>query len=196
MCSVWKSVWILVVTLSLVSCSVSPRRRNTKYRVPSFRILQSTYALEVRLYSVIVNASVAKLLHTSSIAKTGHLWCCLYSVRCRPKPAGSMGTTKFTWRKEGSFQCRCGSGVRTCSFSTKIWQMVQSSATKAENLENDITEAATRPKNWAGRREKLPLNVGWNRTKARTREVFQVGRRGVVSCSSNSKTKQVKTKCG
>ena len=35
MCFVWKSVWILVVTMSLVSCSVSPRRRNTKYRVLS-----------------------------------------------------------------------------------------------------------------------------------------------------------------
>ena len=29
MCSVWESVWILVVTLSLVSCSSSPRRRST-----------------------------------------------------------------------------------------------------------------------------------------------------------------------
>ena len=38
------------------SCrSVSPRRRNTKSRVLSFWILKSTYALVVRLYSVIVN---------------------------------------------------------------------------------------------------------------------------------------------
>ena len=29
MCAVWKVLWVLVVTLSLVSCSVSPRRRNT-----------------------------------------------------------------------------------------------------------------------------------------------------------------------
>ena len=34
-CFVWKSVWILVDTLSLVSCSVSLPRRNTKYRVLS-----------------------------------------------------------------------------------------------------------------------------------------------------------------
>ena len=33
---VWKSVWILVVTLSLVSCSVSPRRRNTKTQYQEF----------------------------------------------------------------------------------------------------------------------------------------------------------------
>ena len=29
MCAVWKVLWVLAVTLSLVSCSVSPRRRNT-----------------------------------------------------------------------------------------------------------------------------------------------------------------------
>ena len=39
MCAVLKVFWVLVVTLSLVSCSVSPRRRNTKYRFFSFRIL-------------------------------------------------------------------------------------------------------------------------------------------------------------
>ena len=29
MCAVLKVFWVLVVTLSLVSCSVSPRKRNT-----------------------------------------------------------------------------------------------------------------------------------------------------------------------
>ena len=39
MCAVLKVFWVLVVTLSLVSCSVSPRKRNTKYRFLSFWIL-------------------------------------------------------------------------------------------------------------------------------------------------------------
>ena len=42
----------LMVTLSLVSCSVPPRKRNSKCRVLSFWILRSTFALVVRLYSV------------------------------------------------------------------------------------------------------------------------------------------------
>ena len=56
MCAVLKVFWVLVVTLSLVSCLVSPRRRNTKYRFLSFWILQFTFAFVVRLYSVIDNS--------------------------------------------------------------------------------------------------------------------------------------------
>ena len=33
---------------------------------------------------------------------------------------------------------------RTCTISAKMWQLAQSSATKAENLENDFTEAAAK----------------------------------------------------
>ena len=36
---VLKVFWVLVVTLSLVSCSVSPRRRNTKYKFLALWIL-------------------------------------------------------------------------------------------------------------------------------------------------------------
>ena len=50
MCAVLKVFWVLVVTLSLVSCSVSPRRRNTKYRFLSFWMLSFTFVLAVRLY--------------------------------------------------------------------------------------------------------------------------------------------------
>ena len=39
MCATFKVFWVLVVTLSLVSCSVSPRRRNTKYIFLSVWIL-------------------------------------------------------------------------------------------------------------------------------------------------------------
>ena len=56
MCAVLKVFWVLVVTLSLMSCSVSPRRRNTKSRFLSFWILQFTFVLVVRLYPVIVNS--------------------------------------------------------------------------------------------------------------------------------------------
>ena len=35
---------------------------------------------------------------------------------------------------------------RTCSSSTNIWQLAQSSATKAENLENDFTETTSKVK--------------------------------------------------
>ena len=70
----------LMVTLSLVSCSVSPRRRTTKCRVLSFWILQSTFALVVRLYSVAVNFICSQIVAHLSIAKTGHLRCCLYSL--------------------------------------------------------------------------------------------------------------------
>ena len=71
MCAVWKVLWVLAVTLSLVSCSVSPRRRNTldghvvigvvlgfttktQYQVLSSFLLVFVILL-VRLYSVIVN---------------------------------------------------------------------------------------------------------------------------------------------
>ena len=53
-CHVVIGIASVVVTLSLVSCSVSPRRRNAKYRVLSLWMLQSTFALAVRLYFVIV----------------------------------------------------------------------------------------------------------------------------------------------
>ena len=51
-----------MVTLSLVSCSISPRTRNTKCRVLSFWILSSTYALVVRLYSMIVNFICSQII--------------------------------------------------------------------------------------------------------------------------------------
>ena len=50
MCAVLKVFWVLVVTLLLVSCSVSPRRRNTKCRFLSFWILYITFELAVTLY--------------------------------------------------------------------------------------------------------------------------------------------------
>ena len=69
MCAMLKVFWVLVVALSLVSCSVSPRRRNTQYRFLPLRILLFTFVLAVRLYSVIDNSSVAKLLHTFASRK-------------------------------------------------------------------------------------------------------------------------------
>ena len=79
MCAVWKMSWVLVVTLSLVSCSVTPRKSNTKCRVFSFRILESTYALSVRLYSKIVNFLCSQIYAHFCIANTDHLRCCLYT---------------------------------------------------------------------------------------------------------------------
>ena len=72
MCAVWKALWVLAVTLSLVSCSVSPRRHNTldghvvigvvlgfttktQYQVLSSFLLDFVILVVVRLYSVIVN---------------------------------------------------------------------------------------------------------------------------------------------
>ena len=64
------------------SCrSVSPRVRNTKYRVLSFWILLSNYALVVRLYSVIVNFICSQIIAHFCIATTGHLRCYLYTHR-------------------------------------------------------------------------------------------------------------------
>ena len=69
MCAVLEMFWVLVVTLSLVSCSVSPRRRNA---IPSTDFCPSGFCsplivLVVRLYSVIVNslsvANYCTLLH-------------------------------------------------------------------------------------------------------------------------------------
>ena len=67
MCFVWKVLWVSVVTLSLVSCSVSPRRRNTKSRVLSFWMLQFMSWPDCVLWSSI--SSVAKLLHTFTLRK-------------------------------------------------------------------------------------------------------------------------------
>ena len=48
-----------------------------------------------------------------------------------------------------------------------------------------------RPKSWAGRRATMPLSVGWERTKATTREVFQVGVRGFVLFRGRPKSRQL-----
>ena len=64
MCAVLKVFWVLVVTLSLVSCSVSPRKRNTKY---------SSFLLDFAIHFCTCSQtvfcdrqffSVSKLLHT------------------------------------------------------------------------------------------------------------------------------------
>ena len=95
MCAVWKVLWVLVVTLSLVSCSVSPRKRKTKCRVLSFWILLSTFALVVRLYSVIVNFICSQIIAHFSIAKTGHLRCCLYMINVGQIEIGVRGWNLF-----------------------------------------------------------------------------------------------------
>ena len=76
MCAVWKVLWIVVVPLSLVSCSVH-RRRNTLdghavIGVVLGWILQSSFAFVVRLYYVIVKFTCSQILAHLYIAKTGH----------------------------------------------------------------------------------------------------------------------------
>ena len=124
---------------------------------------------------------------------------------------GSKQQEDETWKELADFFASWDTEKsRTCSFSSKKWQPAQSSATKAENLENDFTEATAKAQNWVGRKARTTQNAGWNRTKAVTREVNQVRGRGAalflgrpksrqpfhVFDSSNSMTKQVKTKCG
>ena len=81
MCAVWKVLWVLVVTLSLVSCVLSLGfTTQAQYQVQSSSLLDFVVQLctcSQTLYSVIVNFI---LLHTC-IAKTGHLRCCLYTPR-------------------------------------------------------------------------------------------------------------------
>ena len=67
MCAVLKVFRVLVVTLSLVSCSVSPRKRNTKYRFLSFWIFvvhfctcSQTVFCDCQFFSV---ANYCTLLH-------------------------------------------------------------------------------------------------------------------------------------
>ena len=83
MCAMWRRCsgsWWSRCHWCRASCrSVSPRI----YAIPSVEFFPAGFcspivALVVRLYSVIVNSSVAKLLHTFCTAKTGHLRCCLY----------------------------------------------------------------------------------------------------------------------
>ena len=61
----------------------SPRIRNTKCIVLSFWMWQSTFALVVRLYSVIVNFICGQIVAHFCIAKTCHLRCCLYTSRVK-----------------------------------------------------------------------------------------------------------------
>ena len=89
-CALFRRYWVLVVTLSLVSCSVSPRRRNTLDGhdvtgvVLSFTT-QTPYQQQIKFPSGFCSSIVfchrqflpVTILHTY-IAKTGHLRCCLY----------------------------------------------------------------------------------------------------------------------
>ena len=63
---------------------------------------------------------------------------------------------------------------RMSSFSNaKIWQVAQSSATKAENLENDFIEATAKVQELGWKEGKISPSAGWHRTMAMAREVSQ-----------------------
>ena len=85
----------------------SPRIRNTKCTVLSFWMLQSTFALVVRLYSVIVNFICGQIVAHFCIAKTCHLRCCLYTSRRLQQTAVSCKRSiynKINWIRESHFR--------------------------------------------------------------------------------------------
>ena len=115
MCAMWKVLWVLVVTLSLVSCSVSPRRRNTKCRVLSFWILWSTYALAVRLHSVIVNFICSQIiahLHRENGSfevlslQQNHVW--IQDFRRSNRKITMLGKSEYLFVVGRSCQEMCG----------------------------------------------------------------------------------------
>ena len=80
MCAVLKVLWVLVVTLSLVSCSETPQ---TQYQVQISFLLD--FVVHFCTCSQIVFCDrqfiCSQIVAHFCIAKTGHLRCCLHTLR-------------------------------------------------------------------------------------------------------------------
>ena len=66
------------------------------------------------------------------------------------------------WKELTDYLDTCDTEKRTEILSTKIWQMTQSNATKAEHLENDFVEVSSKTKEFGlvSRRKQLKRFVG------------------------------------